>query len=256
MPPPSERASVARQGILVPLAFLFAATGATALLAEQAFEKLLSTLVGASTPAAATVLAVYFGGLTLGATLYGVGVRSAGSHPLRLYVAFEGVVAAWALFLYVAFDRLIAFFAPLLAHAAGEFWLLQAGRVAVAACWILPATVPMGASFPAVVDALACLGIPDQGRVMARFYGCNLLGGIAGAFLGPFCIFPRWGLDGALLGAALVNSIVCVGGVVLARAAGPEAWPAAAPNATVVAGPRPGMALLVALAAFSGLLCF
>ena len=41
------------------LGVLFTLTGATALLAEQAFEKLLSTLIGASTPAAATVLADY-----------------------------------------------------------------------------------------------------------------------------------------------------------------------------------------------------
>jgi len=35
-------------------------------LAEQVFEKLLSVVVGASTPSAATVLAVYFLGLSLG----------------------------------------------------------------------------------------------------------------------------------------------------------------------------------------------
>ena len=40
---------------LRPLGLLFAMTGCTALLSEQCFEKILSTLVGASTPAAATV---------------------------------------------------------------------------------------------------------------------------------------------------------------------------------------------------------
>jgi hypothetical protein len=40
------------------LVVVFALTGGTALLAEQAFEELLSTVVGASTPASAIVLAV------------------------------------------------------------------------------------------------------------------------------------------------------------------------------------------------------
>ena len=56
---------------LAVLGALFAVTGCAALLAEQCYEKLLVSLVGASTPAAALVLAAYFLGLTLGALLYG-----------------------------------------------------------------------------------------------------------------------------------------------------------------------------------------
>ena len=43
---------------------VFILTGAAGLLAEQSFEKLLTPLVGASTPSAAVVLATYFLGLT------------------------------------------------------------------------------------------------------------------------------------------------------------------------------------------------
>src|ERR1043166_4063677 len=192
------------------LACLFTVTGCTALLAEQAFEKLLSTLLGATTPAAATVLAVYFGGLTIGGLLYGPVFRFLAQNGLRRYALLEGAVTAWVIFLYLAFDRLIALFVRLLGGGVDRFWLLQSERLVVAACWILPATIPMGATFPAIVDVLAQLGVPHEGRATSRFYGCNLLGGVIAAFGGPFLAFPHWGVDGVLLATGLVDLSICL----------------------------------------------
>ena len=77
----------------------------------------------------------------------------------------EATVAVWALLLWFGFDELIPLFAPLLSRAADHFWATQAARAFVAACWILPATIPMGASFPAVVDALiGCIPRPAEKR--------------------------------------------------------------------------------------------
>src|SRR5688500_6167046 len=170
---------------LAVLGVLFTLTGCTALLAEQAFEKLLSTLIGASTPAAAIVLAVYFSGLTVGGVLYGL-VPAIRQRPLKTYAALEAAVALWALFLWLTFDRLITVFVPFLAIGLESFWLTQLTRVLVAACWILPATIPMGASFPAIVDALERVRPPRGGRSISRFYSLNLLGAISGAIAGPF----------------------------------------------------------------------
>jgi predicted membrane-bound spermidine synthase len=107
------------------LAVLFTLTGGTALLAEHAFEKLLSALLGASTPAAAMVLAVYFGGLTVGGILFGACRGHISVHPLRLYAALELGAGLWALLLYLAFDKLIQCFVPLLALEVDRFWSLQ-----------------------------------------------------------------------------------------------------------------------------------
>src|SRR5688572_3885394 len=89
---PKRRLLRLRFGILT---CLFTLTGATALISEQIFEKLLSTVVGASTPASAIVLAVFFLGLTAGGVLYGLlspNVR----RPLLLYGVLEGFVGAWS----------------------------------------------------------------------------------------------------------------------------------------------------------------
>jgi len=75
---------------------LFVLTGAVALVAEQVFERLLSTVVGASTPAGTIVLAVYFCGLTAGGLLYPAFTARL-RRPLLLYGLLEGFVGLWAL---------------------------------------------------------------------------------------------------------------------------------------------------------------
>ena len=189
------------------LAAMFVATGFTGLLAEQSFEKLLSSLLGASTPAAAVVLAVYFLGLTLGAMAY---LRCArpGANPVRLYAGLEIMVALWSLLLLVGSQRLVLVFVPLLRLGAGRFWLLQALRSLVALIWILPPTLAMGATFPAIADALATIRVPQPRRAMSRFYSLNLTGAILGALAGPYFIFPTWGLYGALGLTFFVDGLV------------------------------------------------
>lgn len=255
--PPAEglRPGVRRQ--LATLAILFTGTGCSALLAEQAFEKLLSTLLGASTPAAATVLAMYFAGLTLGGLLYGK-ARSLVRNPLRTYALLEAIVGLWALLLSLGFGRLIPLFVPMLALGRDRFWLLELVRLFVAACWILPATIPMGASFPAIVDALKRMAVPSHGRMMSRYYSWNLLGAILAAFLGPFLLFPKWGVDGTLLFAFGVNATVCLVATAMAARLDPISAvdEPRRPLERLGREPSPGLLLLVTIAALSGFLFF
>ncbi|MBI4912076.1 MAG: hypothetical protein HY823_05010 [Acidobacteria bacterium] len=187
------------------LGLLFVATGGAGLLAEQVFEKLATSLLGASTPAAAVVLAVYFMGLTSGSLAY-PRLRALLRHPLRGYGLLESGVALWSLLLFLAHPVLVTLLAPLLRLGAGHFWLLQALRLLVACLWILPPTFLMGATFPAVVDALEALRVPQPKRAMARFYSLNLAGAIVGALAGPYLAFPEFGLGGTLLLTALVDA--------------------------------------------------
>jgi spermidine synthase len=212
---PEIRASSGRR--LWWLAALFVVTGVSALLAEQVFEKLLSTVVGASAPAATLVLAVYFLGLTGGGIAYSR-LASRVTHPLRLYGLLEGGIGLWALALALLFSPLQAVSSRLVhlgGDAAGAVFGL---RLAVAAAWILPPTLAMGASFPAVVGALEQLGAPGAQRLIARFYAWNLLGAVVGAALGPYLFFPRAGLTGTLYVIVLLQAGVAA--MVLRRAPG------------------------------------
>jgi spermidine synthase len=198
------------------LALTFIATGCAGLLAEQAFEKLLSVMLGASTPAAAVVLAVYFLGLSLGAGAYGLFARRV-RNPLRIFALLEAGVATWACLLAFAGVRLTAELVPLLRHSPDNAAKLLASRALVACIWILPPTTLMGASFPAMVDSLELLRVPAPKRSMSRFYTLNLAGAVLGSLMGPYVTFPNWGVDGTLIFCVVLDTTACLVVFLLSR---------------------------------------
>lgn len=194
------------------LALAFAGSGAAGLIAEQSFEKLLGTLLGTSTPASAAVLATYFGGLTLGAWLYGRTSRRTAARAWKTYASLEIAIAIACLVLALSFDRLVPLFVPLLRLAGDNVHVLSLMRLVVAACWILPITIPMGATFPAVVDGLDVLAAEGARRrsAVSAFYATNLIGAIVAAGAGPWLVFPRLGIDRALMLAASLDGVAAL----------------------------------------------
>src|ERR1700693_2784655 len=73
--------------------FIYAASGAAALIYEVTWTRLLTLQLGHTVAAASTVLAAFMGGLALGAWLAG----SRSTLTLRAYAILELVVAASAL---------------------------------------------------------------------------------------------------------------------------------------------------------------
>ena len=235
------------------LALLFTATGAAALLSEQAFEKLLGAMLGASTPSVAVVLSVYFVGLTLGGAAYGLASRHI-ARPLAVYAVLEAGVAAWAVMLSAGYETLTRWSMPLLLGAAESPLLLEATRALVACAWMLPPTILMGASFPAVVDTLEAMRAPSPRRTMSAFYALNLLGAVAAAVAGPYFTFPRLGVDGTLLAAAAIDAVACVAALILDFSRKWTRPPPVGEEPSSIAGR--GRWLLVAAAFLSGFLLF
>jgi spermidine synthase len=238
------------------MGWMFALTGCAGLWQEQGYEKLLTTLVGGSTHAAAVVLAVYFLGLTAGGLLYAAVIRPRVHRPLSAYGHLEGAAALWAAAVALSSGPLVAIMAPAFEWAGDRTWAIFLLRALLAALWIAPPTMAMGATFPAVADALERqLGAP-AGNATVRLYALNLAGAIGGALLGPFVMFPLVGVDGILLSAALLQLVVLLRARALSQTLPPQL--PAAPQPTRGAAPwlrRPPM-VLAALALFSGLASF
>lgn len=237
------------------LGLLFVLTGCAGLFAEQSFEKLLTGLVGASTPAAAMVLAAYFLGLTLGAWAYSR-FRRGKSAPLRVYALLEGGVALWSLLLLLLWKPIIVLLAPVLRLGADHFWVLQGLRFLVSCLWILPPTLLMGATFPSVVEVLEGWRVPQARRAVSRFYALNLVGAILGALIGPYWAFPMLGLGGVLLFTFLLDMLACLSAWKLHELApvGKSTEVFASPLLKDHAGRTPR--LLLFLAALSGFVFF
>ncbi len=252
--------------LLPKIAGLFFVTGATALIVEQTFEKLLSTVVGASTPAGALVLAAYFAGLSLGGAAYGRWATRFRS-PLSLYGFLEAAVGLLAIFLAGSFAEVQTLSSVLVQLAGDAPEAVFVARLAVSALWILPPTLAMGASYPAVCGALEAEAGGDEEarrevpRAMTRLYAVNLLGATLAAFAGPYVLFPRFGLTGTLAGFGALQLLIGLVALRLARqlTPAPVVGTAAAPEDARPLGRllrEAGMPLLLPLAGASGFMVF
>ncbi len=178
-------------------------TGGTALVLEQVAEKYLSTLLGSSRPAATIVLAVYFTGLALGALLCPRG--SAGA-PRRLagLEIFIGLWAAVLAFGFFATDRALADWLVATGTTPGA---LTFARVTLAALWLLPPTLAMGAQLPTLAAVLA--GHPAlRGESLPRYYALNLAGAFTFTLFAPPLLFNTVGANATLWFISLLALLV------------------------------------------------
>ena len=130
---------------LAPLLLLFAASGCAALIYEIVWFQLLQLVIGSTAVSLGLLLAAYMGGLCLGSAAF-ARVVSARLHPLRVYGLLE---------LGIGFFGILALFGvPLIGRiyvagsTSGLLGLVLRGIIA-AVC-LLPPTVLMGTSLPAI----------------------------------------------------------------------------------------------------------
>ncbi|MBI3783098.1 MAG: fused MFS/spermidine synthase [Deltaproteobacteria bacterium] len=156
-------------------------------------------VMGQTATTTAAVLSSYFAGLGIGAAC----ARTTVSRPIRLYGWLEvgtAAGAAWSLFLFQTVDR-----------AEAQAWLAEAGagsQIAVVVAALLPATLCLGASLPAIGQVLAA---QSAGRRGGMLYGLNTLGGVAGVAATGFTLPAAIGVHASYL---LVASSSASAGVI------------------------------------------
>ncbi|HVS09416.1 MAG TPA: fused MFS/spermidine synthase [Planctomycetota bacterium] len=199
---------------------VFFLTGAAALVHETIWARLLSRLLGNQADATAVVLAVFMGGLGLGALLGARPARRVRA-PRALFAGLEAFVGAWAVL------------SP---------WILSAmdpvdglgPRALVAGLLLLPPTLAMGATFP-LMGRLTIAERASSGAETSRFYGVNTLGACAGAILAPALLMPVLGMRMALVAGACLQGLAAVLVLGLRAPPAPPPAPLAAP-ASIGAG--------------------
>ncbi|WP_437964902.1 fused MFS/spermidine synthase [Sorangium sp. So ce260] len=219
---------------------LFFVSGATGLLYEVAFSKLLAYVFGATAYAVSTVLAAFMGGLALGAHLGGRHAAAA-RRPLVVYGVLEAIVGAICAVSPFLFEALTSAYVAVARAAPDSLALLTAARAALTALVVVVPTVAMGATLPVLSRILraGASAAPDGGappsedeaaRRLASLYAINTAGGAAGALSGAYVVLPHLGIRGALWSAAIANLVL--GAVAIAaglRGPAPAPSTAAAP---------------------------
>src|SRR5205809_2974506 len=202
--------------MLVP--FLFFCSGATALVYEVVWSKYLTLMFGSTVQAQTVVLAVFMGGLALGNRLFGARADQS-PQPLAIYGCIELAIGLYAFFFKSLYQFADGVFIRLgtgqLEHRA---WLLVL-KGALSVARLLVPTILMGGTLPLLASWLQRQS-RDAGRWSARFYSINSLGAVFGAGMAGFYLVRALGMVSSLQMTALVNLLVGLTAVGLARREG------------------------------------
>ncbi|MBI4390252.1 MAG: fused MFS/spermidine synthase [candidate division NC10 bacterium] len=242
-----ERRQIAR-AILV----CFFASGATGLVYEVVWTRMLGLIFGNTVHAVTAVLAAFFAGLALGSVLFGR-VSDRWRRPLALYAWLEAGIGLTCLaipLLFAAVERLALPFyqgtrdQPLL-YSLLLFFL-------VFAVLLVPTTL-MGGSLPALSrHFIRHLG--DLGSRLGSLYAVNTFGAVLGAAGAGFLLLPVLGVARTIAAAATLN--IGIGALTWTfdrhlRRLDREEPPPAFPAVPEVSAPLVGTQALVAVAAFT-----
>jgi spermidine synthase len=176
------------------LAFLL--SGVAALGYELLWTRLLALSLGSESLGVLGVLAGFFGGLALGSFLFHDRARRS-PNPLRLFATLEVVAALFAAVSPHLLHALATSLPQWLGSTAGDndTALALSLSVAVAGITLLPATICMGATLPAMVEARRRARPHDlDGRGLGRLYGANTLGATAGVLVTVLALLPAVGM--------------------------------------------------------------
>lgn len=230
-------ARAGREGrALGPLYLLFAVSGAAGLVYELVWTRYLALFVGHDAYAQVLVIAIFLGGMALGALAVGQRSRAL-RRPLAWYVGVEVLLGVLGLLFHPMFVGARGFAYETLFPFLGSGAPTVTARWIVAALLILPQSALLGTTFPLMTAGVLRRAPGADGRRIATLYFANSIGAAGGVVAAGFFLVGVVGLPGTLATAAALN-FAAAGGVWAAALRG-EPDEAAAPEAATVPGGGP-----------------
>ena len=175
------------------LAICFFASGATGLIFEVIWSRLLGHVFGATTPAVATTLSCFMGGLAIGAHLIGKVIHRI-RRPALWYAGFEACIGLYAIAIPSLLELAITVQRTAWPADDSSFLVYSLVRLAVVGAILLPPSAFMGATLPLLAEAIARSGW-GPGKTVGMLYGLNTLGAVVGAGSVGFLLLPWLGLN-------------------------------------------------------------
>ena len=219
--------------------FLFAGSGCAALIYEIVWFQMLQLVIGSSAVSLGVLLGTFMGGMCLG-SLCLARVVPARWHPLRVFGWIEAGVGICGL--------AVLLVAPWLARGyvalAGPGWAGICLRGVLGAVCLLPPTVLMGATLPAISRWVEMT--PAGMSWLGFFYGGNLAGAVAGCLAAGFYLLRLHDLVTATGAAVAVNGMVAAFALWMASVT-PRPEPADQPNPSAAADVATDWSILAAI---------
>jgi spermidine synthase len=197
------------------MAGIFLLSGMASLMDQVVWLRYLGLIFGNTTWATATLLAVFMGGLGLGALLFGRWADRL-TRPLALYAGMEAAIALLALASPTLLSWIDAAYVLVYRSWGNLPWLFAIGRTLLVACFLLPPTVLMGGTLPLVLRATSA-ALARVGWSSGLFYGVNTVGAVLGTAVAGFYSIWQVGLYRTLVIAAALNLVAAAGSLLLSR---------------------------------------
>ena len=235
---------------------IFWLSGFAGLIYESIWSHYLKLQLGHAAYAQALVLAIFMGGMALGAWF--ASRRTARWKNLLLgYAIAEAAIAVLGLLFHRSFTFATAFaFDHLLPHLGSP---LAVGLVqwSLATLLILPQCILLGTTFPLMSGAFIRRFPNQPGASLALLYFANSFGAAVGVLVSGFVLIEAVGLPGTILSASLINAAIAIVAWLASRKTDEESVPEAlsvrakpASETHLWYGTLLGIALLTGLSSF------
>ena len=218
------------------LLLLFFFSGASALVYQVLWMRLLALVFGVTVHAASTVLAAFMTGLAFGSAFAGR-LADRIQRPLRAFAMAEALVAIAALATPVLLAGVEALYVRLHGPLSGIPGLVTLVRLLLSFLVLVVPTTLMGATLPLVVKSALGRGT-ILGRQVSLLYAFNTAGAIVGALVAGVWLVPQLGIAWSFRIGAVANLVVAAGALLLSRAGTPARAVTTSPPETDVTEPR------------------
>jgi spermidine synthase len=227
------------------LLMLFVGSGSAALIYEVVWFQLLELVIGSSAASIGVLLGTFMGGMCLGSFLLPRFV-SRDKHPLRVYAAMEFGIGILGLILLFAMPLIGGVYTAW----AGSGFVGMFMRSIIAAICLLPPTLLMGATLPAISRWVEAT--PNGISWLGFFYGGNIAGAVIGSLLAGFYLLRVHDILFATFVAVAINVGVALLSLAIAKQTRYE--PAAQTVSTSSQGVR-SVYVTIALSGLTALAC-
>jgi spermidine synthase len=187
------------------LVILFIGSGCAALIYEVIWLQMLQLVVGLTSLSLGVLLGTFMGGMCLGSLLL-PRLISAKHHPLRVYAILELCIGFMGILLLFGMPLIENLYTGIAGYGLFRSILL---RTLIAAICLLPPTILMGATLPAISRWVETT--PAGVSWMGFFYGGNIFGAVAGCLLAGFYLLRVFDVAIATYVAFLTNIIIAAG---------------------------------------------
>ncbi|MFA5028540.1 MAG: fused MFS/spermidine synthase, partial [Candidatus Methylomirabilota bacterium] len=190
---------------------VFFVSGATALIYEVVWARMLTQIFGNTTHAIATVLSAFMAGLAAGSYLFGR-LPLARHQALLAYGLLEAGVGLYGLIIPSLFALTQRIYSAIYGLSDVSFAAFTLLLFLLCFTVILFPTALMGATLP-MLSRFCVSELTSLGRRLGDLYAVNTLGAVVGCALAGFALIPGLGLTGTIRLAVALN--LAIAGLIL-----------------------------------------